>query len=85
MEITRIISTPPVLVGKRRRGIYQVTAYYSDGHTNSKSYECSTPTEATRKYLMEFGRVMGKIEVNFQKPLDKLFKVCYNNSTKRER
>lgn len=75
MEITRIISTPPVLVAKRRRGIYQVTAYYSDGHTNSKSYECSTPTEATRKYLMEFGRVMGKIEVNFQKPLDKLSKV----------
>lgn len=75
MQITRIISTPPTLIAKRQRGIYQVTAYYSNGHTNSKSYECSTPVEATRKYLMEFGKVMGKIEVNLQKPLDKSLKV----------
>ena len=71
MEITQIINTPPVLIAKRRRGIYQVTAHYSDGYTNSKSYECFTPVEATRKYLMEFGRVMGKIEIIFQKPIDK--------------
>lgn len=71
MEITQIINTPPVLIAKGRRGIYQVTAHYSDGHTNSKSYECFTPVEATRKYLMEFGSVMGKIETNFQKPIDK--------------
>lgn len=71
MQITRIISTPPTLIAKRQWGIYQVTAHYSDGHINSKSYECFTPVEATRKYLMEFGRVMGKIEVNFKKPLDK--------------
>lgn len=74
MRITRIISTPPILIAKRQRGIYQVTAHYSDGHTNSKSYECFTPVEATRKYLMEFGKVMGKIEVNLQKPLDKSLK-----------
>lgn len=71
MEITRIINTPPVLVAIRKGGIYQVTAHYSDGHTNSKSYNCFTPTEATRKYLMEFGRVIGKIEINFQEPIDK--------------
>lgn len=71
MEIIRIINTPPVVIAKRRWGIYQVTAHYSDGHTNSKSYECFTPIEATRKYLMEFGKVMGKIETSFQKPLDK--------------
>lgn len=70
MKITHIINTPPVLIAKRRRGIYQVTAHYSDGHTNSKSYECFGPAEATRRYLMEFGKVMGKIEINFQKPLD---------------
>ena len=75
MTITRIINTPPILIAKRQRGIYQVTAHYSDGHTNSKSYECFTPVEATRKYLMEFGKVMGKIEVNLQKPLDKSLKV----------
>ena len=72
MEITQIINAPPILIAKRQRGIYQVTAHYSDGHTNSKSYECFTPTEATRKYLMEFGGVIGKIEINFQKPLDKM-------------
>lgn len=71
MEITQIINTPPTLIAKRRWGVYQVTARYSDGHTNSKSYECFTPVEATRKYLMEFGSVMGKIETNFLKPLDK--------------
>lgn len=71
MRITQIISTPPTLVAKRQRGIYQVTAHYSDGHINFKNYECCTPVEATRKYLMEFGRVMGKIETNFLKPLDK--------------
>ena len=72
MKITQIINAPPILIAKRRWGIYQVTVHYSDGHTNSKSYECSTQTEATRKYLMEFGKVIGKIEINFQKPLDKL-------------
>ena len=82
MEIVQIIHAPPVLIAKRRWGIYQVTAHYSDGHVNSKSYECFTPTEATRKYLMEFGRVMGKIETNFQKPLDKQEKMWYNNGTK---
>lgn len=71
MTITRIISTPPVLIAKRQLGIYQVIVRYSDGRVNSKSYECYTPVEATRKYLMEFGKVMGKIEINFQKPLDK--------------
>ena len=71
MEITQIINTPPVLIAKRQRGIYQVIARYSDGHINSKSYKCFTPVEATRKYLMEFGKVMGKIETNFQKPIDK--------------
>jgi hypothetical protein len=71
MEITQIINTPPVLIAKRRRGVYQVTAHYSDGRINSKDYECFTPVEATRRYLMEFGSVMGKIETNFQKPLDK--------------
>lgn len=71
MTITRIISTPPVLIAKRQHGIYQVIARYSDGRINSKSYECHTPVEATRKYLMEFGKVIGKIEINFQKPLDK--------------
>lgn len=71
MKIIQIINTPPILIAERRRGIYQVTAHYSDGHINSKSYECFTPVEATRKYLMEFGRVMGKIEINFLKPLDK--------------
>ena len=75
MKIIQIINTPPVLIAKRQRGIYQVIAHYSDGHTNSKSYECFTSIEATRKYLMEFGGVMGEIEVNFQKPLDKLKKV----------
>lgn len=70
MKITQIISTPPILIAKRRWGIYQVTAHYSDGHTNSKSYECFTSVEATRKYLMEFGRVTGKVETNFLKPLD---------------
>jgi hypothetical protein len=78
MEIIRIISTPPVLIGKRQWGIYQVTAHYSDGHINSKSYECFTPVEATRKYLMEFGRVTGKVETNFLKPLDKQGKKWYN-------
>lgn len=71
MKITQIISTPPILIAERRWGIYQVTVHYSDGHTNSKSYECFTPVEATRKYLMEFGRVIGKVETNFLKPLDK--------------
>ena len=71
MTITQIISLPPVLIAKRQRGIYQVIARYSDGRVNSKSYECDTPVEATRKYLMEFEKVMGKIEVNFQKPIDK--------------
>lgn len=71
MEITQIISTPPILIAERRRGIYQVTAHYSNGHTNSKNYECFSPVEATRKYLMEFGRVTGKIETKFLKPLDK--------------
>lgn len=75
MAITRIISTPPVLIAKRQRGIYQVTAHYSDGRTHSKSYECFTPVEATRKYLMEFGKVIGKIEVNLQKPLDKVYQL----------
>jgi hypothetical protein len=70
MEI-KIITTPPILIAKRQWGIYQVIAYYSDGHINSKSYECFTPVEATRKYLMEFGSVMGKVETNFLKPLDK--------------
>ena len=76
MKLTQIINTSPVLIAERQWGIYQVTAHYSDGHTNSKSYECFTPIEATRKYLMEFGGVMGNIEVNFQKPLDKKHKVC---------
>ena len=71
MQITLIINTPPILIGKGQWGIYQVTAYYSDGRINSKNYECFTLAEATRKYLMEFGRVMGKIETKFQKPLDK--------------
>ena len=71
MTITQIISLPPVLIAKRQKGIYQVIVHYSDGRINSKSYECYTPVEATRKYLMEFGKVMGKIEVNFQKPIDK--------------
>lgn len=75
MKIIQIINTPPVLIAKRQRGIYQVIAHYSDGHTNSKSYECFTPIEATRKYLMEFGGVIGEIKVNFQKPIDKLKKV----------
>lgn len=80
----KIINTPPVLIAKRRWGIYQVIAHYSDGHTNSKSYQCFTPVEATRKYLMEFGRVMGKIEINLQNPIDKHSKVWYNNSTVKE-
>ena len=71
MTITQVFSLSPVLIAKRQRGIYQVIAYYSDGHINSKNYECYTPVEATRKYLMEFGKVMGKIEINFQKPIDK--------------
>jgi hypothetical protein len=71
MKIAQIISTPPVLIAKRRRGIYQVIAHYSDGHVNFKDYECFTPIEATRKYLIEFGRVMGKIETKFLKPIDK--------------
>lgn len=71
MKIAQIINTPPVLIGKRQWGIYQVIAYYSDGRVNSKSYECFTPVEATRRYLMEFGKVIGKIEINFQKPIDK--------------
>lgn len=75
MKTTRIINTPPTLIAKRQRGIYQVIAHYSDGHINSKTYECFTPVEATRKYLMEFGKVIGKIEINFQNPLDKRFKV----------
>ena len=70
MKLTHIISTPPVLIAKRQRGIYQVIAHYSDGRVNSKSYECFTPVGATRKYLMEFGSVMGKIEVILQNPLD---------------
>lgn len=69
MEI-KIINSFPVLIAERRRGIYRATVYYSDGRINSKDYECFTPVEATRKYLMEFGKVMGKIEINFQKPLD---------------
>lgn len=73
MKIKQIINTPPVLIAKRQRGIYQVVAHYSDGHINSKSYECSTPVEATRKYLTEFGKVIGKIEINFQKTIDKRF------------
>ena len=70
MEI-KIINTPPVLVAEGRRGIYRATAYYSDGRINSKDYECFTLAEATCRYLMEFGSVMGKIEINFQKPIDK--------------
>lgn len=84
-QITQIINTPPVLIAERRRGIYQVIVHYSDGRVNSKSYECNTPVEATRKYLMEFGKVMGEIEVNFQKPIDETSKVCYNYNTKRKR
>jgi hypothetical protein len=83
MKTIQIINTPPTLIAKRRWGIYQVTAHYSDGHINSKSYECFTPTEATRKYLMEFGRVIGKIETNFQKPLDKMPRVWYNISVRK--
>ena len=71
MKITQIISTPPVLIAERRKGIYQVTAHYSDGHINFKNYECFTLAEATRKYLMEFGKVIGKIETKFLNPLDK--------------
>lgn len=71
MKITQIISTPPVLIAKRRKGVYQVVAHYSDGHTSSKNYECFTPVEAICKYLMEFGKVMGKVETKFLKPLDK--------------
>lgn len=84
MEI-KIITTHPILVAKGQWGIYQVIAHYSDGHINSKSYECFTPVEATRRYLMEFGRVMGKVEVIFQKPLDKSKEKWYNRYTKKER
>lgn len=71
MKIVRIINTPPVPIAKRQWGIYQVIARYSNGYVNSKSYECFTPVEATRKYLMEFGKVMGEIEIKFLKTLDK--------------
>ena len=85
MKIARIINTPPILIAKRQWGIYQVVAHYSDGRVNSKSYECFTPVEATRQYLMEFGKVIGKIEINFQNPLTKCQKygIIYTERKKR--
>lgn len=59
----RFISHPPQLIGKGQWGIWRVTVTYQDGHTHSADYEAFTRAEATRRYLMEFGKVHGEIRV----------------------
>ena len=57
----RFICYPPKLIGKGQWGIWRVTVTYQDGHTHFADYETFTRAEAMRKYLMEFGKVHGKI------------------------
>ena len=69
----QFISQPPRLIGRGQWGIWRVTATYQDGHTHSADYEAFTRAEATRRYLIEFGKVRGEIHAEIiQKRLDKL-------------
>ena len=54
---------PPQLLSKGQWGIWRVTANSQDGRSHSANYEAFTRAEAIRRYLMEFGKVRGKIYV----------------------
>ena len=54
----KILTQPPILIGKGAWGIYRVTA-----GNHSCDYYAFTTTEARRRYLMEFGPIRGKIKV----------------------
>lgn len=63
----KIVCGFPQLISKPKYGLYLVTAIRSDGIAHSKIYLTISPTEAKRRYLVEFGKVRGKIQTKFLK------------------
>lgn len=61
----KIINGFPRLVSKPKYGLYLVTAIRSDGTTHSKGYTAISRTEAKHRYLVEFGKVHGEIQIKF--------------------
>lgn len=61
----KIICGFPQLVSKPKYGLYVVTAIHSDGTIHSKGYTAMSPTEAKYRYLVEFGKVRGEIQIKF--------------------
>lgn len=61
----KIINGFPQPISKPKPGFYLITAIHSDGTIHSKGYTAISPTEAKYRYLVEFGRVHGEIQIKF--------------------
>jgi hypothetical protein len=59
----KIITLPPQLIEKRKQCVRRVIAKFKDGKIHFADYYSLTRAEAMRKYLMEFGPVIGEMYV----------------------
>lgn len=61
----KIFNDSPRLIAKPKYGFYLVIAMHNNGIVHSVCYIATNPNEAKYRYLTEYGKVRGKINVKF--------------------